>query len=618
MFEKIKEIFKPDKSVAEEKQPPRIQLKDVFSTLDKSPEILDLVKKELFERNPEKFKSLKDVEKALKEAKNKNYPLEIAKLVERSLGEETLRKLALLRKGADIPKDLFKILRKDFEKTSFEKQIEKGFYTGYMENYGVEWNLEKVARDSWQNFFDANSGTLDGIKLSEEIQGESNRIIISGDQKYDWRMLRHTGASYKPDIERAVGGFGEGTKVYSLVLLRDFGAKEVKFSCDDWAINFYLDRIPPEQVPPEIKEKNPQGLFIKKHKLDKPLKGNKVEIIFSGEKSQERTEAIIKARELFYSSENPDFQGASYDNKETGGFKILSPIEKGEYIKYKHRQEGHFYINGQRTHYESRDKWEKVRDINLWVWKSILPKDRDRGMVTRTEMKERVIPFIVDSMKEKQMKESVYDFKPLWDKVQMWEEGHDILKRITENLAKKEIKLEFEREYLADDLGFSGMWITSLLQSQGYEICRKFMADIGMNKVSEKFKDLQQHFKVEASPEETQKTEILKRAAKEIGLEENDIKDVWIFSEEDEKNIFSGQYNDMFFWISRETLTNEFQKVFDVYLHEAAHKKGPDGSPQFTYELDRLNSKCREFIKNNLNRFKEFEKEWEELLKEKK
>lgn len=627
MFEKFKLWTKKEQSPEEKKatavqeaiteteERSESQLEKIFSDLCNSPEIFDLVTKQIQEEAPDRFTSQDDVKKMFSEIgkEKETGPLFAAKLIESTLGEGTLRKMAFISESTDAPKNLLKILKKDFEKLSFEKRAEKGLYLFVKETYGISWSLEKTARDAWQNFFDANKGTIDGVSFetTEEKFNDQDvqRIKISGDKGYDWRRLVHVGASEKESLE-AVGGFGEGTKYLALVMLRDYGAKEVKYSDNDWTLNFYLDKLPRGSYERE----GERGIYIKKRKRE-PIKKNSLEIVFSGEDAREKVETLSKAKELFYSNENSDFKDVSFSNKETGGFKILPPIERGETFKYEQEQKGHFYHLGQRTHYDSRDSWETVRNMNIWIWQRVLPPDRDRGMITSKEMEEKVIPLIVNSMKPKEMEKSVYDFKPLWDKHVFYQESYEVLEKIAKRLTEAGVKLKFEEEYLAND----GMpyWITSLLKEQKYKVCPGFMADIGMKTVSERFKELQQHYRVEPSQQEIKKIDLLQKAAKEIGLTDDEIKEAWIFSEKDEKSIFSGRYNDLFYWMSQEKLNETFRKSLGTYFHEAAHKAGPDGDPKFSYRLDELNQKIQEFILEKREDFKKMEKEWQNLSENK-
>jgi len=97
-----------------------------------------------------------------------------------------------------------------------------------------------------------------------------------------------------------------------------------------------------------------KGLHAKKHKRDEQ-EGNYLEIIFEGDNADKKVKIFENAKVLFYSSENPDFQSASFNSKTSGGFKILPPDLKKVWGK---NQKGHLYLAGQRTYYDSRDNWE--------------------------------------------------------------------------------------------------------------------------------------------------------------------------------------------------------------------------------------------------------------------
>lgn len=57
-----------------------------------------------------------------------------------------------------------------------EGKSEHRIYMRVLDKYCVPWDLEKAARDTWQNFFDANNGTLDGASV--EINQEEEEYVI--------------------------------------------------------------------------------------------------------------------------------------------------------------------------------------------------------------------------------------------------------------------------------------------------------------------------------------------------------------------------------------------------------------------------------------------------------
>ena len=318
MFERItKALKKPDKKEAEPlastietyKKPAELpeevggendtQLTRVIKNICESPQIFDLVSQQIFDLNLDSFGSVNDVKKMIQE-KAESEPLYLAKLVESNLGKGTFRILSFVDKNTNASKNVFKILRAKNQEDSFENKIQKGHYMGIMESYDVQWNFEKASRDILQNFFDANGQTLDGIKIEKREDGDKFIIEISGSQQYDWRELIHIGASSKSDSETSAGGFGEGAKILSLVLLRDYGVQELKFSSGDWNIEYYLDEIPEKSY-----HKKTQGLYVKKSNRQKQ-DGNSLKIVFPIDQ-KERGDDLEKAKELFYSSENEDF-----------------------------------------------------------------------------------------------------------------------------------------------------------------------------------------------------------------------------------------------------------------------------------------------------------------------
>ena len=591
----------------------RGQLLRVLDNIKADPKIYPEILKQLAEKNPIKFKSEREVERYLESATTDADAVGVAKLIDLTLGSGTFRTLSFLDKKGDSAKSVFKLLKHNIEGASFEKQVERGHYLNLLETYGVQWNLEKVSRDSVQNFFDANGGTLDGVHIETSVEEKKDvankkttkigRVIIKAPQDYDWRELIHFGGTTKQDSETSVGGFGEGLKVASFVLLKDQGATTVRAASRDWELEYYFDSVASESYRKPVK-----GLHAKKRTRDSEP-GNYLEIVFEGEDADKKVKVFEEARELFFSSQNPDFWGASFDNKATGGFKVLSPDLKQKY-SHLQRQTGRLYLAGQRTHFDSRDKWENVSDLNIWTWKKIQPKDRDRGMITRQEMGKDVIPLIVESMSIEQLKKSVYDFKDLWDGLEYFNTSYTLLESIVDRLAKEKINLQFEKQYLASDLPFGDTWIGDALVSKGFKLCVPFLKKIGMKGATEQFKEWQSHDRTEATSAENSKISILQKAAKILGLSDDELKEVWIFSAREENSVMHGQYNPMFYWMAREALNEPFSDALHTYVHEAAHKEGPHGNAKFDYTLQDYIQRIHRFILDHKKEWDLLEGEW--------
>lgn len=219
-----------------------------------------------------------------------------------------------------------------------------GEYTRILTTYDVKWDQEKTARDVWQNFFDANGHTLDGV-TSSVIQNPdgSARFSINGTAEYDYQHLLHMGGSTKTGDVQSAGGFGEGAKVASLVLLRDFGASEVVYESKDWRVTFYLDKVRDYR-----NEDNPaQGLYYEVEKVPFQV-GSRFNVILP---DQETAKLFTDSKDLFYHKDNPDFQDPDYEG-EVGGFKIHVG------------RKGNIYEAGQRRQYHPYDK-EKASYKNI-------------------------------------------------------------------------------------------------------------------------------------------------------------------------------------------------------------------------------------------------------------
>jgi hypothetical protein len=517
---------------------PQGQLLEIFDKIRSNPKIYSEIVKQLTERNPVKFKSARETERYLISVLNDSDALGAAKLIDQTLGSGTFRTLSFLDNKQDSAKSVYKLLKHNIESISFEKQVEKGHYLNLLETYGVNWDLEKVSRDSVQNFFDANGQTLDGVDIQTAIEEKADsktgyqikvgKVRIQAPQDYDWRELIHFGGTTKQDSETSVGGFGEGLKIAAFVLLKDHGAKQVKAASRDWELDYYFDSVASEAYRKPVK-----GLHAKKYtRENRP--GNYLEIYFEGDDVDDKIKIFEQARELFYSSENVDFQEASYNNKETGGFKIL-PINNSSPYWDKHSK-GNLYLAGQRTHFDSRDKWGTIDDLNIWTWKKVQRKDRDRGMITRSEMRSDVLPMIVDSMSVEDLKKSVYDFKELWPEFTVFSISESLLEKIVEKLEENKVKLEFGKEYIASNLPQGAGWIAEALKNQGFKLCPHFMMKIGMKGAVEQFKDWQSHNRVEATSKEGGRIGILQKASKMLGLPEDELKEVWIFSAKGENS----------------------------------------------------------------------------------
>lgn len=473
--------------------------------------------------------------------------------------------------------NLFKKSRNEIpDVRAFEEpgSIQTKKYMGILDTYGVSWSLEKAARDTLQNFFDGNNHTLDGVDILVDKDGifGSYTIKMQNHATYDFRRLLHLGGTTKADESFSAGGIGEGAKILALVLLRDYGFSQVRFGSQDWLVDFVMDYVPDG----EYVEKR-KGLFACVNPATEHIQGNLVEF---KTKSKSYAEVFRDAKDLFYHPGNSDFKNPTLDIPKVGGFKFLG--DKKTDLRY--IPNGNFYLAGQRRHV-GEEKWNNVEYVSIWTYgNNALRRDRDRGLITKKELIENIIPVILSSASVDDLKRVIYELEPIWTEGSGYKDliGPKIMENIAEKLSEKSVRLEFNEKYLARHFSTFGC-IEDLMASKGYVLCNSELSKIGMKSVPEKFRELQEHYRVEPSEKENKRINILYEAVAQLGGRGR--KEIWIYDEDAEKSIFEGQYGGNFIWLSRQVLRSSFKKALADYLHELEHKSGTETDIKFNRAL---------------------------------
>ena len=142
------------------------------------------------------------------------------------------------------------------------KNLENGRYIGPLETQPISWSDTKIYRDYVQNFFDGmrdvdGRPTLDGVNFSQRTVKEGDRTFIefaiTSPAEYDHRYLIHHGGTTKAGDDNVAGGFGEGVKIASFLLLKNGVTDQVELGSGHWVARYYLDELPPEDYPDEVK-----------------------------------------------------------------------------------------------------------------------------------------------------------------------------------------------------------------------------------------------------------------------------------------------------------------------------------------------------------------------------
>lgn len=297
-----------------------------------------------------------------------------------------------------------------------------------------------------------------------------------------------------------------------------------------------------------------------------------------------------------------------------GGFRFLGG-RKGEAIP-----QGNFYFAGQRRHVE-REAWDTVEFFSLWTYDNrALRKDRDRGLVTRSEL-HSIIAAIIAAAPQENLIHMVYSLEPIWTE-RTWATGYrenvgsDVLEQTVNQIEKQNgwrerVQLDFAEKYLAEVL-LTPSFITEALAAQGYIICNRALERLGMKTVVEKFRELQQHYRTEPSPVERERMGILYEAITPL---KKRAKEIWLFDREAENNIVHGQYVEQFVWMSREQLQGPFHTALATYLHELDHTYGSDVSAEFSYALtDTLEAVIKATISQS-EAYQQLQQRWEQHQK---
>lgn len=483
-------------------------------------------------------------------------------------------------------------------------QLIENRYLGLLATYNVSWDNEKTARDVWQNFFDGQGGTMDGVTHSLNRTSAGTQVSISGSGEYDYSHLLHMGGGTKTLEGSSVGGYKEGAKVAALIMLTRMGAEQVVHESGDWRLTYYLGDVPDYM----IGSQPTKGLYARVEKVPFQL-GSRFTVKFPNPKI---VREFIEARNLFYSSENPDFQNPTFNNPDVGGFKL-----------HKNKR-GNIYEAGQRRPYmedrlfsrsggSNAGEYNAVPDITLWTRGKVFDADRDRGAVTKGQIEKRAIKAIVKGMTKDDMRRTITSNPEFWygRSKPVVPEGpqsvnpddiddikkpdpitiEDVMFFVEESLTAfypgtipgqlLEVMVGvYVKKYHGQTLDFPPQYIATggaidyigALEGAGYIICHPAMKDLGMITTDEAVTKLLEHFRVEPSEAESTRIELLREFVRDlIGLDE--IPQIWMFNAAKEKSIFHGHYTPEFLWESQEQIHQEFSTALRTYLHEIAHGK---------------------------------------------
>ncbi len=153
----------------------------------------------------------------------------------------------------------------------------------------VKWDEQAVARDLFQNFFDANERHLSKVIVTSF----DHTVVVTAPTEFDLNHLFYLGS--EKNVETNVGKYGEGAKAAILCLLRDFGAT---FECASGSRHLQVT-IGDETIG-EMASLRP--LRYRFAKLTEPIDGTQMVI---GNCSKELSKALGIGLDHFFHESNP-------------------------------------------------------------------------------------------------------------------------------------------------------------------------------------------------------------------------------------------------------------------------------------------------------------------------
>ena len=470
--------------------------------------------------------------------------------------------------------------------TGKEFGLSENLPTDLTKKYGrrIGWSDEKIARDTLQNFNDAHGHSLEGTVIQIKKVGKKFKIRINGLSEYEHKNIQYIGAGEKDTDLYNAGGFGEGTKILSAVLLANGKTDKVTFSSANWSIDYTLSDDSDDAI-----------IMRKLSKLDTPTKGNFVEF---ETKDLNLVRKIIDARNYFYHPENPDFKDLTFEN-EHWGFKVL-PKDEG----------GNLYMT-QRFEYETNGAWEDPLKEIVLIFKrrpkdaNLLGKNRDRINLRTSELTDIISNDFVGTMSDEELINAILSFEQVWNtkygRVADDNMAYEVFKVLVKAARRRSLQIDFKDKKLAALYFAYNININETVRNLGYDLVSGELYNLGVESVGEIYKKTRLHTPI--IPNETEKKKLMlleegiallaeDKAMKErINLEEAR-KPRFLFDAEQAKEnglVAESVTQDKIYkghWIDQKALNKkEFYELLATWLHEITHKYVGDATSEFGYRL---------------------------------
>jgi hypothetical protein len=460
-------------------------------------------------------------------------------------------------------------------------------------NWKAIWGIEKTARDILQNFFDAHLGedhhtTLEGtdIQVQKDTKTGKYHVLITGKGQYDYEKAYLLGGTSKDEDDTKAGNYGEGLKVLSLNLLRDYGADSVRMASANWQMTYTL----PKEQPGEPK------IFRHLEELKAQQPGSVMEFTTDNPKLVAQ---LFQSVNYFYHPYHPDFTGTVIKTP-TGGIAIYdSPSQKGN-----------VYLAGQRFALEKENNWEGTLDgMSIWTHGKSLDKGRDRMAVHQHEL-DSVVYKIIEDLSDKDLVHGILSLEEHWGALDKSPMGKFIGQMVSQ-MWRRKLSIPFDEKYYAGQKEHVPYEIIRNLGQMGFEFLDYSFQSIGATPLNDWHKYFANFKMITPSPGEKQRIQILHKLMLDFlieGTQPNAAKDIPSVS----SNHYPIEFKDCFkpiyvydqagvtgpdklvqgrarynaTWFGNATLRLPLAEAFNVYAHELMHKHGDDGSESFSNAYD--------------------------------
>ena len=479
----------------------------------------------------------------------------------------------------------------------------KDVSTSISEKYAdsVQWDVDKIARDILQNFYDGHGQTLDGVRFEfTPLKNGKYKVRIIGKSTYTPDKAVYIGESTKRENAKAAGNYGEGLKMAALKLLRDKGADSVVYSSGNWRVNYTLSKG-------SLSDRR-----VLTYSLDKVdfQDGNFVEFCVD---DRNILEAFRKTINRFHHTHNTHFKNPDFEN-ETFGIKLLPKGEKGG-----------IYIAGQKLEFDG--DYDGIDGAVIYLKEKppvdILDLSRDRTSINESQLK-KIAEWLSSKKTTKEEKVKVMRvlepyFKHVSDpeKVTIMDRFLDrfVYYSDTGNFDIKN-KINFPKKYVAYSPCSESIYKDLL--NEGYIICKSNFECPGMWTINDVIGDVREHKIIKPNMFQKQKMSVIRRA---IYVLQNALKKQGFSKEEIDTRILlfnakateeSGMYKHTLaeaiiddgltkgFWLDEKYLEEgSFSDMLETTLHELCHKVGGDTSSEFSYKLTDVNRAVLDEILHN-------------------